>query len=151
MVSHTVAVASPHKPLEVQLFREKSRRGQGHTARCSSTDSRPLVRSGMRTYCSCCESISEMPFREGAPPSEWESMINFQYQLLLALLTDSLSQGVRLTVVRGEESSPMSVNERFADLEDVGLGSEAVWRTTEIRQTKPSWAAFRDSRLISDT
>jgi len=44
----------------------------------------------------------------------------------------------------------MSVNERFADLEDVGLGSEAVWRTTEIRQTKPAWAAFRDSRLISD-
>ncbi|KAJ1484764.1 hypothetical protein T484DRAFT_1795901 [Baffinella frigidus] len=44
----------------------------------------------------------------------------------------------------------MSTSERFADLEDVGLGSEAVWRTTEIRQTKPAWAAFRDSRLISD-
>lgn len=39
-------------------------------------------------------------------------------------------------------------DERMDESEE--LGSESVWQTTEIRNTKPNWGSFVNSKLISD-
>jgi len=41
--------------------------------------------------------------------------------------------------------------DREALLEESGnISSEAIWRTTELRQLKPNWTSFRDAKLIED-
>lgn len=45
----------------------------------------------------------------------------------------------------------MVAEDRDALLEEsANISSEAIWRTTEIRQLKPNWNSFRDARLIED-